>query len=836
MSDLTAYVAGSKLQFGKEECENAGGERFIVPYGLPPKGILVELVSSTGVDLGSRITWHGRQDSPFIHEEIIKDRHVFNYNGVFRFSAYTDYGNRTPILHPAVAAIDATQAGVDDAFLRAMQNVDLMLGGGRREDTGGAIRLLTMKYSKLPYNPVRLLVRAAVVFSILCAEGGDNMRTRYRVTGVNTAPRHIANLVTYVLLCGTQLKEHRDMLYLQSESNGESYMIDVLHSLCSDVCPIDTNMTIANLWPPMNAPVVAYSAVHSYSLLAGDYDLSEFCECMDKFCRQYDCYDLWAECLGFVQGLLCRPGDAGILGGTNVVTVSLPLSDMRIGAIGPLLAGISAEGMRSQAFSYPDPRTYLYSSAVRGVFVSASYYDALQEFADTHPIVVKTNHSNRRHYNMLTRAETGMAFMHTKVAARAVAAGWDVVGPLTKCIYITAVRDYPTRLFRPARVPWWTTVVCHLGELRSSILATWAKPSLPTGRPVPNRWQPYHLVGAVTPVQVGTAIRWLNAQVCYSHIMLGKGMDVFPVEVGSHSRFVPNMMPILPCGGDRLVGALKFPETAQHDFHFVSLLGQSDVFAEPLYHTDQYTEDVYEEGKQGADGPGPTPRIQPTLPDAEAEKAAVEAERPPPPESSGPFMDPEDVAGQLKEFIDGISVLSLRDAELIPSPYLNTAPSLAATKLAAFPIAKLRELADPVTALERVRTLHYALALLLPHADVHAAERLNAIRSQAIRLTLELRNKVELPRRWADEMEEPEAAVAEGVAAAQTAEAQMPAAVDDPVGERVTVADFGDGTSSPASTMGTQPVPDATPPLTETPSIGFAPPLDSQDSTNQQST
>jgi hypothetical protein len=834
MSDITAYIGGSALQFGKEEREQKTGERFMVPYGLPPKGVLVELVSPTGVDLGSRVTWHGRQDNPFIHEEIIKDRHLFNYSGVFRFGAQTDYGNRTPILHPAVAAIDATQAGIDDAFLRAMQNVDLMLGGGKREDPGCVIRTLTMKYSKVNYNPVRLLVRGAVVFSILCAEGGANTRTQYRVSGVGSAPRHLSNLTAYIHLCSMQLREHRDILYVQCESEGELYMVDVLHSLCSIACPIDTNMAISRLWPQMNTPIVAYSAAHGHNLLTGDYDLSELCDTMDRVCRQFDCYDLWEECLGFVQGLLCRPSNAGILGGTNVVSVTLPLSDLRVGAMGPFMAGISAEGMKSQAFSYPDARAFLYCGAVRGVFVSAAYYDALQEFADTHPVVVATNHSNRRHYNMLTRPESGMAFMHTKVAGRAAAAGWDVVGPLTKCLYVTPARDYPMKLFRPARVPWWTTIVCHLGEIRTSILAAWAKPSLPSGRPVVNKWQPYHLVGAVTPVQVGTAIRWLNAQVCYSHILLGKEMRVFPVEIGNHSRFVPNMMPILPCGGDRLVGALKFPDTAQHDFMFVSMLGQSDVFAEPIYNSIQYTEDVYEDDSKEEPGLAPSQQDRPEQSISEGEKAEIEAEQPPPPEARDPVMDPEEVAGQLKEFVDGISAEGIRDADMAPSPYMNTASSHAAGKIAFFPVDELRSLPDPVVALERVRTLNYALRILLPHANAYVVDRMNEVRAEATRLTLELRRKVEMPRRWSDNMEKPEAAIAAGVAAASTEDAQVPSAVDDPVGERTTVEDFGKDISAHGSITEPPHAPAATPPLTGTPSIGFAPPIDLQGSSSRQ--
>lgn len=833
MADLTSYISGSKLQFGKEEGEGVVGERFIVPRGLPTRGVLAELVSPTGVDLGSRITWHGRQDTPFMHEEIIKDRHVFDYSGVYRFSSDSDYGNRTPILHPAVAAIDATQAGIDDAFLRAMQNVDLMMGGGKREDTGGVIRTLTMKYAKLSYNPIRLLMRAAVVFSILCAEGGENTRTQYRVTGVGSAPRHMANLTTYTFLCSAQLREHRDILYVQCESDGEAYMIDVMHSLCSTVCPITTNMTVRRLWPQMNTPIVAYSSAHVHNLLTGEYDLSEFCDSMDRFCQQYDCYDLWQECLGCVQGLLCRPSNAGVLGGANVLGISLPLSDLRVGAIGPLLSGISAEGMRSQAFSYPDARSFLYSAAVRGVFVTAAYFDALQEFSDTHPVVVGTNFSSRRHYNMLTRPAASLAFMHTKVAARAADAGWDVVGPLTKCLYIAAVRDYATKLFRPSRVPWWTTVVCHLGEMRTSILAAWAKPSLPTGRPVANVWQPYHLVGAVTAVQVGTAIRWLNAQVCYSHIMLGKGMQVYPVEVGNHSRFVPNMMPILPCGAGKLVGALKFPETTHHDFHFVGLLGQSEVFAEPFYRADQYTEVLYEED----DKPGPdvadfsAPMPEEVLTDEE--RAEVEKEDPPPPTVQEDMMDPEDVAGQLKEFVAGVSPEGMRGASEAPIPYMNTASSLSAARLAFFDVSKLRAIPDPVVALERVRTLNYAIRVLMPHAGTHLAGRMDELRAAAASLTLDLRRKVEMPTRWRDNMEAPEAAVAAGVDAAATADAQVPAAVDDPVGERTTVEDFGEGTSKQGSIPGAHAAPDAEPPSTEILSIGFAPPQGLPGSTPQ---
>jgi len=315
--------------------------------------------------------------------------------------------------------------------------------------------------------------------------------------------------------------------------------------------------------------------------------------------------------------------------------------------------------------------------------------------------------------------------------------------------------------------------------------------------------------------------------------MLGKGMQVYPVEVGNHSRFVPNMMPILPCGAGKLVGALKFPETTHHDFHFVGLLGQSEVFAEPFYRADQYTEVLYEED----DKPGPdvadfsAPMPEEVLTDEE--RAEVEKEDPPPPTVQEDMMDPEDVAGQLKEFVAGVSPEGMRGASEAPIPYMNTASSLSAARLAFFDVSKLRAIPDPVVALERVRTLNYAIRVLMPHAGTHLAGRMDELRAAAASLTLDLRRKVEMPTRWRDNMEAPEAAVAAGVDAAATADAQVPAAVDDPVGERTTVEDFGEGTSKQGSIPGAHAAPDAEPPSTEILSIGFAPPQGLPGSTPQ---
>jgi hypothetical protein len=196
-------------------------------------------------------------------------------------------------------------------------------------------------------------------------------------------------------------------------------------------------------------------------------------------------------------------------------------------------------------------------------------------------------------------------------------------------------------------------------------------------------------------------------------------------------------------------------------------------------------------------------------------------------------MDSDEVADQLKEFVHGVTAEGIRDGHQAPVPYLNTTASLCAARLAFFDVHKIRALQDPVTALERIRTLNYAIRVLTPHAGTHLIGRMDELRAAAASLTMDLKRKVEMPPRWRDSMEAAESAISAGVDAAATADAQIPAAVDDPVGERVTVEDFGEGTSKQGSIPESDPVSVAEPPLTAIPSIGFAPPADSPASSSQ---
>jgi hypothetical protein len=91
-------------------------------------------------------------------------KYLFKANITFMMAG--DWDRRTPIFHSSVAALDVTDAGFDEAFIRALGHVDTLLGG-TRVDITPAMRQTAIQMMKSTFNPARLLMRAAALWSAL---------------------------------------------------------------------------------------------------------------------------------------------------------------------------------------------------------------------------------------------------------------------------------------------------------------------------------------------------------------------------------------------------------------------------------------------------------------------------------------------------------------------------------------------------------------------------------------------------------------------------------------------------------------------------------------------
>jgi hypothetical protein len=808
-----------------------------------------ECVSAVGVDLHAAVQWRGVGQSHFYHEEEVGEVHKYVHTGVVAVVAGGSWGVRTPILHPAVAAIDMTQAGVDDAYLRAMQNVDLMLGGGRRDDAAGAVRSLVTKYARAQYNPVRLMYRAAVLWAILAHKevGGAEGQMTYRASGLSNVPRRLADLTAYSAFCGAQLREAHDVLFIKCGHGGEVYMLDVLQALCSRTCPVRTDITIGKLWPDMLSPVVAYTAPESLALLQGVFSLSELSDTMTRLCSQLDCFDLWQEALQTVQGLLCRPDNCGMLGGLNSVILSLPASDLRVGALGPLLAGVSAEGMRGSPFGMPTPKEYCYGAAVRGVFFCAAYYEAINRFKDSHPIVVAANSSDKLRYSVLANRDTGRTFMEINVRPIAKMAGWDVLTDGLAGLHLMPVHGYPTLTFCPNRVVWWTGALMHLGGIRESFIKAWALPARPTKNPTPNSWAHYSLIGAATSDQVGACLRWLGAKLQYSLVKLPGTIRVFPVAIGNKNRFLPGLDPVMHIGPKGTLHAvLHFPRDVNERLAFTEELGRSVVAVFRRYKNEVDLSEYMPTG-QGSSAPHFTIMGAAAELDAAAEaeriadqatEAAHQASAAEPPSlspvgqpTSPDPIDWEQVASRLGPHGLQLDPGTMRRVHSLPAGTHLLALDSQFQQAGLFNPRSIVDSVDPETACDDLHTYIVAMDRLLAHApnermQQHLFERRTEAASYIAHIMDEKATALEQPQASGSKVEEAAHAITEGLVAAAAEEASAPIVVvpDDPEGPIESPQDFGRATSPPAFTRADPLARLVAPPIEALPHIGFKPP------------
>jgi len=310
-------------------------------------------------------------------------------------------------------------------------------------------------------------------------------------------------------------------------------------------------------------------------------------EAMHRFCAGMNCHDLWRDALTLAQCFIGRPAGGGVLGGTHKVCVAIPPSDLRIGAIGPLLAGISAEGMRSTPIEIPARADFLYGGVVRSVFFSASYFEAIQNTRDAHPALLQTTRGNGPQFRHLSQAATSRSLMHGRASRIAAEAGWDCFSENMLCVYPASHRQTAAEVFRPEKVPWWTNVIGHMGTAANKFLETWARPARPTTMPTPKVWYNHTAIGGATQLQIASSVRWLKAAVNYVAVSLPHGMVSVAIPLGSVNRFLPTLVPrILLADGSSSSAVLRFPRDVLTNIALVEQLGKSNVMVIPWHEDD----------------------------------------------------------------------------------------------------------------------------------------------------------------------------------------------------------------------------------------------------------
>jgi hypothetical protein len=218
------------------------GDGVLSPPYTDSMGELRDVVTHTMVDMKHTVQWKDRvlRDG-FTHTHEVGEDFVFDYPLEIVFKDSNDWDGRTPILHPAVAGLDTTAAGFDEAYIRALANMEILVMG-RREEYSAHIRSMARRCVKKQFHPFRLLVRGAAMWTAL------SMKERvlpdasvWAATGRRPTPLAVVSLTAYASLCRDQALEPRDVLFINCEDSLELYMVDVMQALASDTFPFQTN-------------------------------------------------------------------------------------------------------------------------------------------------------------------------------------------------------------------------------------------------------------------------------------------------------------------------------------------------------------------------------------------------------------------------------------------------------------------------------------------------------------------------------------------------------------------------------------------------------------------
>jgi len=573
VGDVTSAAAGTEFDL-MTATRTAPGDGIFTPPQRRTTRELAEVVTSTGVNLRHNLVWRSKQPDGFYHERQVGEVFHYNYPAYFTFKAAGSWDQRTPIVHPAVAGLDVTMAGFDEAYMRALTNLDMILVGRREENTTW-IRTMVGKTIKRTFHPFRLLVRGAVLWTVLSIDEMTKPESRsWASVGQRPVPKLLASLSAYGGFAKEQVEESHDVLYVRCEDGSELFMVDVLQALASDEFPVTTDKTIAKLWPKLNRPRVTYNAPMALKEVGVGITAGDVYDTMTRFCDLHDCHDLWQEALAFVQGFLARPLGAGVLAGGNAVGIGLPASDLRTGALGPLLAGITAEGMKTLPLLPPDIHMYLYGGAVRGLYLTASYFEGLRTLADNQPIRLAVGIANHRHFQALASPRYSHAFVEKHVVPKARDCGWDcITESLRWAVPLITKRNFH-HVLDAAKVPWWTSVMPHLPAGGGPFLSHWLLPASLNEQPDSGRWYACRILGMTTEDQVAAALRWAGAKLRYIVWHSDGSVKRYLMSDATPDRFLPRVQPLVIINKDVAQASVQFSGDVTATYELLRKLGQ----------------------------------------------------------------------------------------------------------------------------------------------------------------------------------------------------------------------------------------------------------------------
>jgi hypothetical protein len=519
------------------------------------------IVQPGRVRLRTRLTWLGQNGSSFVKTEECGEDWFYKYRGTVGFVPYGDWDKRTPVLHSVVAGLDTTDAGFDDAFVRAASALD-GLYNVERWDLRGEHRDVISSVVKDTFSPARILMRGAALWAALKFSGLTG-KPEVRVDNLKDT------LSPVRIMTGRDYKDFFmqvgngdiDALYMRLNSARDAKNLRVGQALIADEFPINglAGFGVAKLWPPIKKTRVFYNGKPELEDTPNAISAADVWYTMNRFCQLHDCFDIWQQVLEGVQFFLARPAKAGVLGGSVNAVLALPPSRMQVGLIGPLLAGLTTEGMKTTPLAEPNFIEYIYGGVHRTVYAQAALFESIRELQNLHPVSLQLNRASWEHVEQLALPATAAEHWLDKVKPVCARMAWDCVNRVIACICIPYNREMLKYVMQPANVPDWSQGINHLTEEGLGVLESQLKPARPTVLPESNIAYRYDEIGLVSPMQVSSAVERLGARVEYVVTTDGARQHLIEMPARKPGRFPWLITPTFQASGVVAVATLIFP-------------------------------------------------------------------------------------------------------------------------------------------------------------------------------------------------------------------------------------------------------------------------------------
>jgi hypothetical protein len=321
--------------------------------GLEPIQPIAEGWDLPYATAAGKLTEHAIMDRKFalfqvkqdkmLSEQVIGRDWVPNFPSGYTISDGPAWGSSQVKMQPAFAGIGNLL--IDKPAIQALQALGYAFARARSQDITNEARGALKDLTNMNFNPVRLLVRLAVMWigASICEKRGQIIG----VSGADGEPqiRHIdsaGSIATLAMECASAAGQ---VLYLEKLRLGrDTKTLEALMTAMTQQPTFivqggtrDDVPSIMNLWPEIPNPILATYGGREATLNFGWLNSGIIWNGIEHYVNLMNLHELFWEVLESVATLAWRPEGDTLLCGHENVKISLPVSVLQPAALGPLM-------------------------------------------------------------------------------------------------------------------------------------------------------------------------------------------------------------------------------------------------------------------------------------------------------------------------------------------------------------------------------------------------------------------------------------------------------------------------------------------------------------------